>query len=242
MRSRAQFAREVARLTLSHVDRAIAFLYYYSISQEFEERSASDLATDLSDEGFPKPNVTRLGKDLRHSRFTIRGKRPGTFRVDVRRLSELEQRYSELLRHAPIPPSDSIIPTNMVAGTRPYLERIVAQVNAGYDAGLYDACAVLCRRLMESLILEAYIRRGRHAEIQQNGVFMGLDRLIGVICSDGSIPLNRNSPRTMADVKQLGDTAAHDRVYVTQQRDVDDVKLRYRRMFEELLRVAGLRP
>lgn len=241
MRSRSQFARELASLGLSHVDRAIAFLYYYSNSQEFEERSVSELAMDLSEEGFPKPRATRLRGDLRRSRYTIRGSRPDTFRIDVRRFAELDDRYAELLRRAPIPQSDSIVPTTMVAGTRIYLERIVAQINACYDQGLYDACAVLCRRLMESLILETYISKNRHAEIQQNGMFLRLDRLIEVICSDQSIVLNRNTPRTMADIKQIGDTAAHDRVYVTQQRDIDDVKLRYRRMIDELLRVAGVR-
>ncbi len=240
MRTRSQFARVLAKKDLSHVDRAVAFLYYYSISQEFEERSVSDLAGDLSDESFPRPNVTRLRDDLRRSRYTIRGKRPDTFRIDVRRLAELEDRYAGLLQRAPLPQSDAIIPTAMVARTRPYLERLAAQINACYDAGLYDACAVLCRRLMESLILETYVSKGRHVEIQQNGVFFSLDRLIGVICSDRAFPLNRNTPRTMADIKQVGDTAAHDRVYITQQRDLDDVKLRYRRMIDELLQVAGV--
>lgn len=241
MVSRAQFARAIGQLTLTHADRAVAFLYYYNVTQEFEERSASELAADLGQEGFPRPNVTRLQEDLRRDRRTIRGRRPDTFRVDVRRLSELEAHFAEQLQHRPIPQSDSIIPTEAVAGTRTYLERLVAQINASYDAGLYDACAVLCRRFMESLILDVYISQGRHATVQNAGVFLGLDRLIGIICSDRAVTLSRNTRGTMTDVKTVGDTAAHDRVYITQQRDLDDIKLRYRRLIDELLRASGIR-
>jgi hypothetical protein len=157
MQSRSHFARELAKLSLTHAERAIAFLYYYNITQEYEERSANELADDLSDEGFPKPNVSRLRYELRKSQYTIRGKRQNTFRIDVRRLADLEHKYAKSLSRPPIPQSDSIIPTEMVAGTRTYIERIVNQINACYDAGFYDGCAVLCRRLMESLILEIYI-------------------------------------------------------------------------------------
>jgi hypothetical protein len=241
MVTRAQFARAVAQLTLTHGDRAVAFLYYYNVSQQFEERSSAELAVDLSEEGFPRPNVTRLQEDLRRDRRTIRGTRAGTFRIDVRRLAELEAQFAEQLQHRPIPRSDSIIPTDAVAGTRGYLERLVAQINASYDVGFYDACAVLCRRLMESLILEVYISQSRHGDVQNDGVFVGLDRLIGVICSDRAVTLSRNARGTMVDVKTIGDTAAHDRVYITQQRDLDDVKLRYRRLIDELLRTGGIR-
>jgi hypothetical protein len=241
MVTRAQFARAVADLQLTHADRAVAFLYYYNVSQEFEERSAGELAGDLSQEGFPRPNVTRLDEDLRRDRRTIRGKRAGTFRIDVRRLGELETQFAAQLQHRPIPQSDSIVPTDAVAGTRGYLERLVAQINASYDAGFYDGCAVLCRRLMESLILEVYISQARHADVQNGGVFVGLDRLIAVICADNAVTLSRNARGTMMDVKTVGDTAAHDRVYITQCRDVDDIKLRYRRLIDELLGVAGIR-
>jgi hypothetical protein len=95
---------------------------------------------------------------------------------------------------------------------------------------------------MESLIIEIYIARGRHQEIQTNRVFLPLERLISQVVSDPSIPLNRNTPRTLNDTKQIGDTASHDRVYITQQQDIDDIKQRYRRMIQELLALAGIRP
>jgi len=240
MRTRADFARALAQRDLSHVERAVALLWYYRHTQEYEERSASGLATDLHDEGFPRPNVTRLAGGLRRSPDTARGKRPGTFQVDVRRVSALDELYLPLLATRRVKVSGAVLPGEAVAGTRGYLERLAHQINGCYDYEFFDACAVLCRRLMESLIIEVYVHRNRHHEIQQDGVFLSLDRLLVQIKRDRSIALGRTTPRTMDDVKQLGDTAAHDRTYITAQVDIDDVKARYRKMISELLRLAGV--
>ena len=241
MRTRADFARALAQRDLSHVGRAVALLWYYRHTQEYEERSASELATDLHDEGFPKPNVTRLAADLRHSRDTARGKRPGTFQIDVRRVAALDEAYLPLLGAKQVKVSGAVLPGNAVSGTRGYLEQLAHQINGTYDSGFFDACAVLCRRLMESLVIEVYVHRGRHHEIQQSGVFVSLDRLLARITNDRAIALGRTTPKTMHEVKQLGDTAAHDRTYITPPVDIVDVKARYRKMIGELMGLAGIR-
>jgi hypothetical protein len=228
-------------MELSHVDRAIALLWYYRHTQEYEERSASELATDLHDEGFPKPNVTRLDADLRRSRQTARGKRPSTFQLDIRHVPSLDELYLPLLGIRQVTVSGAVLPEGAVAGTRGYLERLAHQINGTYDSGFFDACAVLCRRLMESLVIDVYVHDGRHHEIQHGGVFVSLDRLLAHIKGDRTITLSRNTPKTMDEVKQLGDTAAHDRTYITTQVDIDDMKPRYRKMISELLTLSGIR-
>jgi hypothetical protein len=241
MTNRSRFAKGIASLELSHTDRAIALLWYYCQTQEFEERTASELANDLHDEGFPKPNVTRLSRDLARSRLTIKGRRSGTFQIDVRRLSDLEETYGQFLRMKKVEVQDSVIPDDWVKGTRVYLERLVLQINGSYDYGFYDACATMSRRLMESLIIEIYIHSGRHQEIQNDGVFLGLERLIAHVRADKKLTLGRNTAKTMTEVKQLGDTAAHDRVYITSKQDIDDLLARYRRMLQDLLAASGIR-
>jgi hypothetical protein len=240
VKTRAEFTKGLASRDISHVERAVALLWYYRQSQEFEERTASELAADLHEEGFPRPNVTRLKADLARSRFTIKGRRPGTFQIDVRRLEELDQEYSELLEAQKVEVSGAVLPPEMVAGTRAYLERLVYQINGSYEIGFYDACAVLCRRLMESLIIEVYISGSRHHEIQQNGVFRQLEALLAHIKRDSSLALGRGSAKTMDEVKQLGDTAAHDRTYITHQSDIDNLRSRYRRLISELLVLSGV--
>jgi len=240
MANRSDFARHLAGLNLSHVDRAVAFLWYYRETQEYDERTASDLAGDLYDEKFPRPNVTRLRRDLQHSRFTIKGRRNGSFQIDARRLAELDTKYKEALGVQKVHVRGDVIPTEWVSGTRKYLEQLVYQINGAYESGFFDCCSVLLRRLMESLIIEAYVHEGRQRDIQNSGSFLRLDQLITRITTDKVLVLNRNSPKIMQDVKQLGDTAAHDRTYITPKIDVDDLALRYRRMIQELLRLAGI--
>ena len=189
MANRTSFAAGLAKLTLSHRDRAVALLWYYRQSQEFEERTASELANDLHDEGFPKPNITRLTRDLSNGRYTTRGRRKGSFQIDVRRLDELEQLYGSLLGLKKVVISDLIVPGEWVTGTRVYLEKLVHQINGCYEYGFYDACAALCRRLMESLIIEIYFSQGRHHEIQKNGLFVRLEKLISHVRSDTKLTL-----------------------------------------------------
>ena len=242
MKTRTEFAKELAKLSLTHVRRAIALLWYYRKTQEFEERTPLELSADLHELGFPKPNITQFTTSLRKSRYTIKGKRKGTFQVDLRKLVELDGQYNELLEVKEVEVTDSVLPSDCVSGTRAYLEKLVHQINGTYDFGFFDACTILCRRLMESLIVEIYIKEGRHSEIQNNGIFFMLDRLISTIRADKSIVLGRKAPKTMEDVKQAGDTAAHDRIYITKQIDIDDFKSGYRRLIEELLNLAGIKP
>ena len=44
----------------------------------------------------------------------------------------------------------------------------------------------------------------------------------------------------MKIVKELGDTAAHDRTYLTKPLDIDDNKLAFRRLIQELLGLSNI--
>lgn len=49
--------------------------------------------------------------------------------------------------------SEKIIPCSVVRNTRGYIEVIANQINGCYEKGWYDACAVMVRRLIETLIV-----------------------------------------------------------------------------------------
>lgn len=240
MSTRASFAKKIASIDLTHAERAIAFLWYYRQTQEFDERSASELANDLHDLGFPKPVITKLHSSLMRSSFTNKGKREKTFQIDLRKLDKLDEKYGDLLDIKKVEVSDAVIPNDWVAGTRVYLEQMVHQINGSFDSGFYDCCAILCRRLMESLLIEIYISQKRHHEIQTDGVFKSLEKVIGYATLDTKLTLNRNTPKTMVEVKRLGDTAAHDRTYITHQTDITLLRQRLRKMIYDLLTTAGI--
>ncbi len=240
MKTREAFCRALAALELSHCERGVALLWFYRQTQQFEERTAADLADDLRDEGFPRPNPTRLHRELARSRFTILGRRSKTFQPDLRRMADLDGRYLHLLGVVEVKVEGAVLPPEWFQGTRFYLEKLCHQINGAYEYGFYDASAVLSRRLMESLIIDVYVYKGIHHEIKPGGTFLMLDGLITHIRNHKSIVLSRNAPKSMEAIKQLGDTAAHDRTYITQAKDLDDAKASYRRLIQELLTLAGL--
>ncbi|MGH9759260.1 MAG: hypothetical protein ACREDR_42725, partial [Blastocatellia bacterium] len=66
-----------------------------------------------------------------------------------------------------LPPSEGVRPANefilphaIVRGTRGYIERVVFQVNGCYEKGWFDGCAVMMRRLIETLIIECFEKFG----------------------------------------------------------------------------------
>jgi hypothetical protein len=241
MTTRNDFAQRLSNENLTHWERAVAFLWYYRQSQEFEERTAAELAEDMSEEGFPHAHITRLRDSLIRTPYAVRGRRANSFRLNLRYLPELTERFSDFLAQQSPAIQDAVLPAVWVVGTRAYLENMVLQINGCYQFSFYDGCAVLARRLMESLIVEIYISQGRAAEIKNQGTFLQLDGLIAHVCNDPAIQLARNSPGIMHDLKALGDTAAHDRVYITHQLDIDDFKPRLRRLIRELLSISGIR-
>jgi len=234
------FVARIAALPLTAVDRAVALLWYFRQAQEFDERTAAELADDLRANGLPRPNITRLHRDLARSSYAVRGKRAGTFQLHAGRVAALDGRYGPLVSLRPRPTSESVLPLAAVSERRPHLRRLVEEINGTYDAQFYNSCAVMARRLLESLLIEMYIHRGLEAQIKDAlGRFIPLEQLIGRVQAGNPFNLGRNSPKAMSDVKELGDIAAHDRAYQVKELDLNDIKQRYRRLIEELATNAG---
>jgi len=237
-----EFAEKLSIMDLTRLEQAVAFLWFYRYTQAYGERTVSELADDLANVGLGRPNVTRLQMDLSNCKKTVKGKRPKTFQLHTKYVAELNVTYEPLLniKHVKIMPS--VMPFEFFQGTRTYLEKIVTQINGSYDHGFYDACAVLIRRLMESLIIEVFIHKQLSSEIKVNESFLMLDKLITEITSHTQIHLGRNTSTAMEKIKKLGDTAAHNRTYITHQTDIDELKSEIRRAIQELRDLAGIKP
>ena len=54
------------------------------------------------------------------------------------------------------PKTEMVLARSLVSNTRGYIERVVAQINGTYENGWYDGCAVMIRRLLETLIATVY--------------------------------------------------------------------------------------
>jgi integrase len=136
----------------------------------------------------------------------------------------------------------SVIPLGL-ATTRRYLDKVTLQLNASYDAQLYDCCAVMCRRLVETLIIEVYESCGRAAEIKlADGNFLMLNGLVNFFENDTAFNVGRKGMKGLRDFKTLGDLAAHSRRFNAQKEDIDLVRDGLRVIVEELVHLAKLAP
>ena len=139
-------------------------------------------------------------------------------------------------------PRDNVVPHSLFRETRGYLERIVFQINTTYEQTCYDACAVMIRRLVETLIIEVFEHKGITSEIKNtNGEFYLLEDLINKTILKHEWNLGRNTNRYLRKLKNIGDLSAHSRRYNAHRTDIDKLSDGLRVAVEELLYLSGLR-
>lgn len=135
-----------------------------------------------------------------------------------------------------------VIPMSVVRSTRGYIERTCNQINGSYENGLYDACAVMVRHLLEILIEEAFEGRQLHGTIEDSkGNLLRLGDLVDRTIAEKSWNLSDKSRRGLERLKNIGDFSAHVRRYNAHRQDIDNVTPDLRVVSQELLCIAGLK-
>lgn len=156
---------------------------------------------------------------------------------------------NEEIRASNPPPEDTghsteqpLIYMSLVQGTRGYIEKLSHQINGTYENGWYDGCAVMIRRLIETLIIECFESKGIAHKIQnQSGDFVYLSDLISATLAEGSWNIGRNAKKSLKALKDIGDKSAHSRRFIAQRRDIDKVMLDIRNVVQELVYLASLK-
>lgn len=137
--------------------------------------------------------------------------------------------------------SQTIVYNPLVKNTRSYIEKIANQINGCYENGWFDACAVMIRRLLETLIIEAFEKHKIEHKIMKNGDYVFLRDLISITLAETSFNLGRNTKTALPKLKDIGDKSAHSRRFIAIRHDIDDIKTDLRTVVQELLIVAGLK-
>lgn len=235
------FLQRIENDKLATIERALALLWFTGRDDPTVGMTAGAICSEVELAGHPKQNASRLEQQLREHRGTSKAGKNG-WRLHPRTRRELDAIYAFALNPKPLPISDSVLPIDLFTGTRQYIERVVEQINKSYDAQLWDCTAVMCRRLLETMIIETYEKAGRANEIKgSDGHFLMLNGLITYLERDSNIHLGRNALKGLKDFKQLGDLSAHNRRFNACQNDIDRVRDGLRVATEELMHLSGLR-
>lgn len=136
----------------------------------------------------------------------------------------------------------SVVPFALVRNTRGYIERITHQINGTYSNGWYDSCAVMIRRLIETLIIESFENHNiAHVIKNPAGDFLYLSDLISKTLSESTWNLSRNAKQALPKLKDIGDKSAHSRRFNAVRNDIDKINPEIRVVVQEFVYLAGLK-
>lgn len=235
-----EFLAAIDLPTITNHERALALLWWAGRDDPARGLSAAQVCDALEAAGHARQNASRLNKRLADDRRTV--KSGDGWRLHPRARAHLDADYSHLRQdRRQLRTADSVLPRELFDNTRGYIERVVDQVNASYELGLHDCCAVMCRRLLETLLIETYEATARAAEIKGgDGHFLMFGGLLAIFEKDTAFHPSRNALKGLRDFKTLGDLAAHNRRFNARKDDIDRVRDGLRIAAEELLHMSGL--
>jgi hypothetical protein len=170
-------------------------------------------------------------------------------RTDSQEIASLVKSLSSEITHLNRPASvgtrpatEHVLPFSHVRGTRHYIERVVNQINGCYEKGWFDGCAVMMRRLIETLIIECFESEKIADKIKdpRSGEFLYLKDLIDKALQEPCWNLGRNTKQALPKLKSVGDQSAHSRRYNAHREDIDKLIDPLRTVCQELIYLARL--
>lgn len=138
--------------------------------------------------------------------------------------------------------TQQVVMLSLVRNTRGYIERVTNQINGSYENGWFDACAVMIRRLIETLIIEVFEAHKIQDKIKNTGGdYLYLRDLIDRTLAEPSWNLGRGVKAALPKLKDVGDKSAHSRRFNAQRGDIQPLVGDIRLVVQELLYLSGLK-
>jgi hypothetical protein len=239
---------EVIDSLASNAHKAVAVLWFHDYKQPDVVMSARELARVLDDHhiGTPDPHFlvgaidkTRLCNQSSDG-FSLK---PGSRKVVREWLPADLGGVQPAVDH-----SAGYLPEAIWIRTRGYIEEVCRQLNGCFKSAYYIASAVLLRRLLETLIIEAYEYLNRASEIHDsNGNFFMLKELVERACAEkghAGLGLGRDSKATLKELREVGNWSSHARRYIANAADLTTCLTHrqqgVRLLVQELIQIAQL--
>lgn len=229
----------------NEAEKATLLCFYHSKEGDEVEFSLSRIASIMIDSGYNAPNTSRLKEQLikgKNKAFIVKKNSCITLSFIPAVYQRIEQEIGYLWENdEEIESEGTLIDENKFCGKRNYLDKLVFQINHSYENNCYDAAAVLMRRLFELLLIMAYQNIGIDNEIKDsNGSgYKTLDGIVKNAIGNSKLKLSRIKI-DFDSFRLVGNNSAHGIFYIAGKKDIDDIKIKYRVMLEELYNKAGL--
>jgi hypothetical protein len=238
-----RFCEVVKNSNRSNVEKALAVLWYFDNEQLDIAKTAGQLTKVIGDHHIGTPNQTALAEGIRKTKLASESKngfslKPGSRKIIREWLPDLEGVQPEM-DHA-----SGYLPESIWKSTRGYIEEVCRELNGSFQHAYYNAAAVMLRRLLETLIIEAYEHINREGEIKDgSGNYLMLSDLAERACGENGhkgINLGRDSKKILKDARSLGNWSAHARRFLAHASDLTKFQAGMRFLVQELIQIADL--
>lgn len=220
---------------LSEIDKIAYTAYYLYKACDQKLFVLNDIIKLLEENNYAKPNLYRLKNKLKKdSRFVCKNNLYG---LNPKTIS-LFNKEIILKDYEKIDSNSEFINEELFKSCPHYLKRLVYQVNCSYKNNLFDAVAVLIRRIFEILLIKVYENYNEQEEVKENGNYIMLEKICEKIVKNKTINLTR-SRSELDKIRNIGNFSAHKLEYNANHTDIEKIKNSYRTITEELLYKSG---
>ena len=224
-------------------EKAVMLSFYHYKETGENTFTMSKISELMVNAGFNTPNSSRLKESLTKGKdkaFVHSKSVKGSLEFIPVILQGLERDLGQAWNDIITIVSDSeLIDETKFCNKRHYLTRLIQQINSSYKNNCYDACAVLMRRLFEVMLILSYQHLNIDDDIKNSDGYMMLEAIVKNAKNNTKLKLSRIK-NEFDSFREVGNFSAHNITYTAGKKDIDDIKVKYRVMLEELYTKAGL--
>jgi hypothetical protein len=243
--SLGDFCELVTKLDKTNAEKAVSILWYHDHKTPDMPMSAGALTKIMVDHHVGTPNSTQLAKAIRETKLCNGNASGITLKPGSRKVIQGWLPNDIEGMQPPMDHSAGYLAEAIWSNTRGYIEAVCRQLNGAFRATYYDAAAVMLRRVLETLIIEAYEHLTREAEIKDGaGNYFLLSDLVERACGEkghAGLNLGRDSKAVLKEVRQVGNWSAHARRYNAVADDLVQPRAKVRLAVQELIQIAKLK-
>ena len=222
---------------LDNLKKRVLFILYF-VEKEFQipELSSAQITDILNDKLRIKTKRQAVDMVIRRAGEDISTKRKDGINYHKIMNSGIEEIQKMIKISEPKKVLDLIIPNQIVSNEKGYFQKVIYQIHGCYQDKYYDACFVMIRRAIETLIVEVYESLKMENKIKDsNGDFFQFSKLIDEAMANPKIKLSKIAKKDLKTIKKFGDTAAHNRRLNLIKPDIDKYADSIRLIVEELI-------
>ena len=240
-----KYMDEVGLAQKPEVERAKMLCFYHRKESGDVTFRIADIVRWMEECNFYKPNASRLKNNLikgKGKAFLPSKSDKNAIEFVPAVLQALDREYGRFWKDTlTIESNDDLLEEEKFCGKRPFLDRLIKQINFCYGHNCYDACAVLMRRLFEVLLVLAYQNKGVEADITKpDGSHKMLEGIVKDAVSNRSLEIPTRISKNFDLFREVGNNSAHSITYTAGKLDIDKISGDYRVMMDDLYYRAGL--